>query len=45
MIVSVVRNYHWTPEVIGKLYIDDIDYQGLIFWYEDAKEMNKLTKP
>jgi len=42
MIKSVARVYRWTPEVIGNLYLDDADFLGLWYWYEDAKEMNKI---
>jgi len=38
-----VREHKWTPDVIGKLYVDEIDYHGLIYWYKDvlvvAKEL------
>ncbi len=44
MIKSVARVYRWTPEVIGNLYLDDADFFGLWYWYEDAKQMdNDLT--
>jgi hypothetical protein len=48
MIVSVVREHHWTPDVINGLYLDDADHFGLEFWYNDIKkvseELNKQTK-
>lgn len=44
MIKSVVREHHWPPEVIGGLFVDDEDYQGLIFWYDDILEMQKPIK-
>jgi hypothetical protein len=40
-IKSVVRCYFWTIKDIENLYLDAVDYQGLEYWYEDAKEMNK----
>ncbi len=45
MVRSVAREYHWPPELIGGFFIDDLDFYGLEFWYNDAKEVNKdLTK-
>lgn len=44
MIVSVVRNYNWSPDVIGKLYLDDEGYESLWFWYNDTKEVTKKVK-
>lgn len=26
---------------MSKFYVDDIDYLGLVFWYEDAKQQAK----
>ena len=45
MIKSVVRTFHWTPDTIKKLYHDNIDYQGLIYWYNDAAEVAEKIKP
>lgn len=36
----MVREAHWPPEVIGGLFVDAIDYQGVEFWYDDFKEMH-----
>jgi hypothetical protein len=35
---TLARTYKWTPFEIGKLYIDDIDFEGLFYWFEDAKQ-------
>lgn len=46
MILTVVRSKKWTPETIGRLNIDDIDYNGLIFWYNDIlKEIEEMKAP
>ena len=37
--ISIARTYHWTPWEIEKLYVDDSDKYGLLFWYNDAKKM------
>lgn len=44
MIKSVVRTYNWTPDVIDNLFFDDLDHHGLIFWYDDTKEIEKKLK-
>lgn len=47
MIKSIVRFLRWTPKVIDKLYFDDLDYHGLVYWYNDARAYEKelKTKP
>lgn len=44
MIKTVVRQYHWSPDIIGDLFIDDQDYKGLEFWHADAIEINSEMK-
>jgi hypothetical protein len=29
---------------INQLFIDGLDHNGLMFWYEDAKEINSSLK-
>lgn len=41
MVKSVVREHHWAPSEVGALYFDYQDYYGLIYWYEDVKEVDK----
>lgn len=36
MVKSVARVYNWPPNVIGGLFIDDWDYRGLEYWFNDA---------
>lgn len=38
MIKTVVREHHWSPEIIGDLFIDGIDHEGLEYWYNDVCE-------
>lgn len=45
MIKTVVREYHWPPDHIGGLFIDDMDYKGLEFWYNDVIEVIEKIKP
>ncbi len=44
MVVSVVRNYHWTPDVIGGLFFDAEDYEGLEYWMNDIEAQIKQLK-
>ena len=37
----MVREHHWLPEKIGSLFFDSIDYNGMMFWYEDIVAVNK----
>ena len=32
----MVDYLHWPPNVIDSLYLDDIDYHGLKYWYKAA---------
>mgnify|MGYP005995395423 CR=1 FL=1 len=42
MIISLVRYYHWTPDYIESLCLDDVGIHSLEFWYNDLK---KIFKP
>nr|WP_299067180.1 hypothetical protein [uncultured Allomuricauda sp.] len=44
MIITVVRYYKWPPPIVENLYLDDFDYNGLEFWFNDAKDQDKKTK-
>jgi hypothetical protein len=44
MVQTVVRNYHWPPNVIRGLFIDKEDYNGLVFWYNDIEAQTAHTK-
>lgn len=35
----MVREFKWPPNVIGGLFIDDEDYRGIMFWYNDLAEV------
>jgi len=41
VVKSVVRFHHWEPEKIDKLFMDDFDFKGLYYWYEDVKDYNR----
>jgi hypothetical protein len=48
MICTVVREHHWSPQIIGDLFFDADDHHGLEFWYNDVMEtideIKKKTK-
>lgn len=44
MVKSVVREHKWTPQVINSLYLDDTDYFGLEWWYNDVCKVNEEMK-
>jgi hypothetical protein len=35
-IKTVARQFNWTPVEIEKLKVDDIDYKGIYYWYNDC---------
>lgn len=44
MIKSIVREHHFPPKVIDAFFLDEIDYRGLEFWYNDIVEVDKEIK-
>jgi len=42
--LTVVREFKWTPSIISNLYVDNIDFEGLFFWYEDIEKVIKEMK-
>lgn len=43
-IQSVVQEYHWTPNIIDELFLDDIDHHGLYYWYLHLKDQHEEIK-
>jgi len=43
MISNVVREFHWKPVMIDRLFLDNADHHGLIYWSDNVIEMNKTT--
>lgn len=41
MMASVAREYKWSPGVLGDLFFDSQDQDGLLFWYEDIQDMKR----
>jgi hypothetical protein len=44
MIKTVVRGLRWSPKKIDNLYVDHYDHHGIIYWYQDAVQVNKELK-
>jgi hypothetical protein len=44
MIMSIVDYHHWSPKIIEKMYCDDYDFKGLVFWYDELIRINKQIK-
>lgn len=46
MVNTIVFRFEWPPTVIGGLFIDEIDYKGLLYWYElildEQKEIKRI---
>ncbi len=30
----------WLPKDVGSLFFDEMDFYGLLYWYNDIKETN-----
>lgn len=41
MIANIVREFHWEPVVIDRLFLDEQDHHGLIYWNNNVEEMHK----
>ncbi len=44
MVKSIVRSYHWPPNIFGGLFIDAIDHDGIVYWYNDIADSMKEAK-
>jgi len=44
MIRSIGWEYHFPPYVIKRMFLDDIDYQSIGYWFDHAKDMEKQIK-
>jgi hypothetical protein len=44
MIMSIVDYHHWTPKTIKKMYVDDYDFEGIIYWYDELVRIDKESK-
>ena len=44
MVCSIMNFHHWTPETIDKLEMNDSDYKGLEFQFNNIKDYIKQIK-
>jgi len=44
VVKTIARTYNWPPSEIGGFFFDRIDYMGLLYWFDDALQMNAETK-
>lgn len=35
MIHSIAATYHWPPKEYESLYLDDADFFGIFYWYDE----------
>lgn len=45
MIKSIVREHKWTFLIIEEMFLDEQDFKGIEFWYQDIKEVTEALKP
>ena len=41
MIKQIVLELKWLPNQIGSLFIDNVDYYGLEYWFDAVQKMLK----
>jgi hypothetical protein len=45
MIKSVANEYQWPPQTIGGFFVDGQDFEGLEYWFDEVKRIEKIMKP
>lgn len=45
MIYSVVMQLRWSPSEIDCLFLDNLDFKGLEYWYDNVVQYAKELKP
>ena len=43
-IKTVALEFKWEPAILGGLFLDNIDINGLYYWYELIKEIHPPKK-
>jgi hypothetical protein len=41
---TVVREFKWDHKTIDDMFIDDVDYRSIMYWYDDLVEVHKQLK-
>ncbi len=44
IIKTVIEHFKWEPAAIGRLFWDNRDYEGLLYWYEYVLDYNRELK-
>lgn len=44
MIKSIAYEYHWPPNVISEMFVDDYDFHGLVYWHDELVRIDKQMK-
>ena len=44
MIMSIVDYHHWPPSEINKMFCDDVDFKGIVYWYDELIKIKKKMK-
>lgn len=44
MLITIIREYKWPPDIIGGLFVDDEDYRGVVYLYNDIVKTSKELK-
>ena len=39
-----IEKFNWTPKTIDKMFCDDFDFKGLIYWYSELRRIDKEMK-
>lgn len=42
--MSIVDYHHWPPSEIEKMFVDDLDFKGIVYWYDELVRLNKIMK-
>lgn len=36
-----MTEFHYSPDIIDKMYLDRVDYHGIMYWLDHLEEMEK----
>ena len=39
MVITIIREHHYTPKTIDSLYFDSVDHYGIGYLYDDIKKI------
>jgi len=44
VIKRIGQEYHWTPETIDKMFLDDLDHRGIYYWHYHIEKVIQSMK-